>query len=69
MQGMARKMIGIPYFVKYGRLLILFYRHNNVVLAGYARLNFASKKTGTRQEGITLNSQIRYAECQEWKAG
>ncbi len=41
------------------------YRHNTVVLAGYVRLNFASEKPGTRQEGITLNSQIRYAGCHE----
>ena len=29
---------------KYGRLLIFFCRHNNVVLAVYARLNFAAGK-------------------------
>lgn len=37
-----------------GRLPIIFYRHNIVVLAGYARLNFASKKPGTQQRGHHL---------------
>ena len=49
---------------KSGRLPIIFCRHNNVVLAVYARLNFASKKPAAQHQEQHVKQPNCYASEQ-----
>lgn len=65
MQGMARKLSEKPYLcANQESVLENLCRHNTVVLAVYARLNFASKKPVAHQRGHHVKRPNCYASEQ-----